>query len=126
RGTEAREVTSARSGYKETQYLLFNKTGPPEIYTLSLHDARSDLKHAEVPRSTRGSRESISPGDLEFLGGCPTGRASGMTAGKAGDRKSTRLNSSHVATSYAVFCLKKDGPGSVGDAGSARVDRTVM
>src|SRR5690625_666229 len=30
------------------------------------------------------------------------------------DRKSTRLNSSHVATSYAVFCLKKkkEPPGS--------------
>src|SRR5690625_6979976 len=27
--------------------------------------------------------------------------------GAAGDRKSTRLNSSHVAISYAVFCLKK-------------------
>src|SRR5437870_11508285 len=27
--------------------------------------------------------------------------------GKILDRKSTRLNSSHVATSYAVFCLKK-------------------
>src|SRR5690625_6965232 len=26
---------------------------------------------------------------------------------RTGDRKSTRLNSSHVATSYAVFCLKK-------------------
>src|SRR5439155_23915311 len=26
------------------------------------------------------------------------------------DRKSTRLNSSHVATSYAVFCLKKNRP----------------
>src|SRR5215208_6114975 len=26
---------------------------------------------------------------------------------ESGDRKSTRLNSSHVATSYAVFCLKK-------------------
>src|SRR5699024_11855592 len=25
---------------------------------------------------------------------------------KAGDRKSTRLNSSHVSISYAVFCLK--------------------
>src|SRR5437773_12577182 len=25
----------------------------------------------------------------------------------AGDRKSTRLNSSHITTSYAVFCLKK-------------------
>src|SRR5690606_42000857 len=30
----------------------------------------------------------------------------GMPAGQA-DRKSTRLNSSHVKTSYAVFCLKK-------------------
>src|SRR5699024_2376570 len=27
--------------------------------------------------------------------------------GKSGDRKSTRLNSSHVSISYAVFCLKK-------------------
>src|SRR5690625_6972630 len=27
--------------------------------------------------------------------------------GVEGDRKSTRLNSSHVAISYAVFCLKK-------------------
>src|SRR5690625_5833962 len=36
-------------------------------------------------------------------GGRPHHRAS---AG-AGDRKSTRLNSSHVAISYAVFCLKK-------------------
>ena len=28
-------------------------------------------------------------------------------AGEAGDRKSTRLNSSHDQTSYAVYCLKK-------------------
>src|SRR5215467_15250444 len=27
--------------------------------------------------------------------------------GSAGDRKSTRLNSSHLVISYAVFCLKK-------------------
>src|SRR5690625_6154728 len=31
----------------------------------------------------------------------------GVGAHAARDRKSTRLNSSHVATSYAVFCLKK-------------------
>src|SRR5207253_11178879 len=30
----------------------------------------------------------------------------GMYARNWGDRKSTRLNSSHVAISYAVFCLK--------------------
>src|SRR5699024_12775746 len=29
------------------------------------------------------------------------------TGGRDGDRKSTRLNSSHVSISYAVFCLKK-------------------
>src|SRR5690625_4505797 len=30
-----------------------------------------------------------------------------LAGSSGGDRKSTRLNSSHVATSYAVFCLKK-------------------
>src|SRR2546430_7802128 len=30
---------------------------------------------------------------------------------KAGDRKSTRLNSSHSQISYAVFCLKKKNTG---------------
>src|SRR5690606_41918724 len=30
-----------------------------------------------------------------------------VVGGHARDRKSTRLNSSHVKTSYAVFCLKK-------------------
>src|SRR5438034_8139278 len=31
----------------------------------------------------------------------------GGGSGSAGDRKSTRLNSSHTVISYAVFCLKK-------------------
>src|SRR5437762_4570310 len=35
---------------------------------------------------------------------CPAGDA---TSAKDGDRKSTRLNSSHRCISYAVFCLKK-------------------
>src|SRR5437870_6737714 len=34
-------------------------------------------------------------------------RQHGRRKTKALDRKSTRLNSSHVAISYAVFCLKK-------------------
>src|SRR5207253_6257932 len=33
--------------------------------------------------------------------------ASDLIPGSPSDRKSTRLNSSHVAISYAVFCLKK-------------------
>src|SRR3989442_3671856 len=35
------------------------------------------------------------------------GRARGGGRGAHGDRKSTRLNSSHVRISYAVFCLEK-------------------
>src|SRR3712207_8605218 len=40
----------------------------------------------------------------ELLEHPPGGR---RDVGYAGDRKSTRLNSSHANTSYAVFCLKK-------------------
>src|SRR6266446_8028119 len=40
---------------------------------------------------------------------CPTAgtRADHRAASGCGDRKSTRLNSSHLVISYAVFCLKK-------------------
>src|SRR5947199_1387807 len=38
--------------------------------------------------------------------GCGRCAAGGRTRG-TGDRKSTRLNSSHLGISYAVFCLKK-------------------
>src|SRR5688500_19125907 len=37
-------------------------------------------------------------------------------AARAGDRKSTRLNSSHLVISYAVFCLKKKKQHPVGTA----------
>src|SRR5215216_7122255 len=36
--------------------------------------------------------------------------------GRGGDRKSTRLNSSHQIISYAVFCLKKKKPPQYGYA----------
>src|SRR5437870_8592812 len=36
--------------------------------------------------------------------------SAGLLSIAMGDRKSTRLNSSHVAISYAVFCLKKKKP----------------
>src|SRR5256884_4426974 len=36
-----------------------------------------------------------------------TGKIAGMVTDSSGDRKSTRLNSSHGYISYAVFCLKK-------------------
>src|SRR5260221_7974249 len=51
-----------------------------------------------------------------------------MKNGSGGDRKSTRLNSSHTVISYAVFCFKKKKKGSLaehspGSAGTARTSR---
>src|SRR2546430_6437331 len=48
-----------------------------------------------------GARPILHPGHADFRN--PGGR---RTEGR-GDRKSTRLNSSHSQISYAVFCLKK-------------------
>src|SRR5260221_7172164 len=41
------------------------------------------------------------------LNGGAAGASATCTTGTSGDRKSTRLNSSHTVISYAVFCLKK-------------------
>src|SRR5439155_26841582 len=75
-----------------------NATDPPEISTLSLHDALPIF-----PRRSSGSAfrpgGRTRPRTLEL--------SSSSSRGDRGDRKSTRLNSSHVAISYAVFCLKK-------------------
>src|SRR5262245_63039377 len=40
-------------------------------------------------------------------GSCRNSTRTRPSAGTSGDRKSTRLNSSHLGISYAVFCLKK-------------------
>src|SRR6266446_7081760 len=69
-------------------FFFFNDTATTEIYTLSLHDALPIF-----PRSASGARLFS------------WRRHSKMERRK--DRKSTRLNSSHLVNSYAVFCLKK-------------------
>src|SRR3712207_7068408 len=47
------------------------------------------------------------PFDLVFHGGSGSSAQEIADAVSYGDRKSTRLNSSHANISYAVFCLKK-------------------
>src|SRR5690625_6082990 len=55
----------------------------------------------------RGWLEDEEYADLVALCQFLPGPASSQVGFAIGDRKSTRLNSSHVAISYAVFCLKK-------------------
>src|SRR5437870_7355730 len=72
------------------------------------------------PRSTLFPYTTLFRSPLPWAMGAPAGTAASArttrTPTTERDRKSTRLNSSHVAISYAVFCLKKkslDGRGVV-------------
>src|SRR6476620_12286914 len=58
----------------------------------------------------RPPRSTLFPYTTLFRSPARPGRPDGDQGGcrdRAGDRKSTRLNSSHANISYAVFCLKK-------------------
>src|SRR2546427_9529640 len=80
---------------------FFNDTATTEIYTLSLHDALPIFVLRAV----------VVDGDLDVvLLGEPFDAREDRRVRRRddeGDRKSTRLNSSHSQISYAVFCLKK-------------------
>src|SRR3712207_7700286 len=92
---------------------FFNDTATTEIYTLSLHDALpiwTTRPHSSISSSRQRERHD------DRLGRARTGLRPLAVAGRGvddrhgrghGDRKSTRLNSSHANISYAVFCLKK-------------------
>src|SRR5690349_22811547 len=92
-------------------FFFFNATATTEIYTLSLHDALpiseqyhelTSLSVCQVPTTVESTnRRQMYRQDM-----CRQQAAESFN-GSYTDRKSTRLNSSHVEISYAVFCLKK-------------------
>src|SRR5256885_12624054 len=89
-------------------FFFFNDTATTEIYTLSLHDAlpislRNRDRH-ERPCAVTETQARVLDGKPDVAGGV---LFEGDAAGQLLDRKSTRLNSSHLVISYAVFCLKK-------------------
>src|SRR6201746_2640169 len=73
-------------------FFFFNDTATTEIYTLSLHDA--------LPISSTTRPEVLHPSAIPVS-------TIAVVCTSSKDRKSTRLNSSHMSISYAVFCLKK-------------------
>src|SRR2546426_2818300 len=107
-------------------FFFFNDTATTEIYTLSLHDAlpiysgpvprRRVRRRHHVRRGARPGRKAgllhrLAPdvahaGDRRVVGGDHRDPSADGDGGvqRLGDRKSTRLNSSHLVISYAVFC----------------------
>src|SRR5205814_9049707 len=90
---------------------------PPVVSTLSLHDALpifgcdepgDQIHHAlrSAGRRNRGDDERQKPEDRYRRVLFPRGPDLRLSLFLR-DRKSTRLNSSHLGISYAVFCLKK-------------------
>src|SRR5690349_22801384 len=80
---------------------FFNAPATTEIYTLSLHDALPIYQPGAGPVVTGDPHQRLV--DRRTL----LHEAGQRVADADRDRKSTRLNSSHVEISYAVFCLKK-------------------
>src|SRR5690606_39588417 len=99
--------------------LVPHDTAPTAIYTLSLHDALPILLQQlglvapkgddirETVAVLRALRSELGP-DVPSA----SNPAKQLALRLHGDRKSTRLNSSHVKISYAVFCLKKKKNGT--------------
>src|SRR5437763_3528507 len=67
----------------------------------------SDLATTRAPSSICSSRPAGPTDARQRVEGFLSSRREKSNPEKAGDRKSTRLNSSHRCISYAVFCLKK-------------------
>src|SRR5690606_40417925 len=105
--------------------LFSTAPAPTDTYTLSLHDALPISKARIIPprhvqeaaadhgprrvifhRQALKPRGRLQPAVDERLHRPPP-RVGVAAVRQHPDRKSTRLNSSHVKISYAVFCLKK-------------------
>src|SRR5437868_14018822 len=81
-------------------FFSYIATATTEIYTLSLHDALP-IRNGETASKFRAVLA-----ELDLPADSPIHYEQGNRQEDL-DRKSTRLNSSHVSISYAVFCLKK-------------------
>src|SRR2546426_3365184 len=93
-------------------FFFFNDTATTEIYTLSLHDALP-ICHQPAGGARRGGG-MITAGHVLVVDDEKDRKSTRLNSSHlvisyavSFFQKSTRLNSSHLVISYAVFCLKK-------------------
>src|SRR5690606_41985375 len=105
---------------------FFHASSTTVIYTLSLHDALPISCSLPIPQKSPVTRSG--PRSMALVARRHF-QSLGLTVWL--NRKSTRLNSSHVKISYAVFCLKKKKKGSdkwraVGGSHRANIDLVAL
>src|SRR3989454_7052253 len=87
-------------------FFFFNDTATTEIYTLSLHDALPIYRNPFTDAEVVFHDPTVTELKLQYMDESGAWQDAWDGANDK-DRKSTRLNSSHLVISYAVFCLKK-------------------
>src|SRR5207244_13435505 len=104
-------LDSAKADHLSTVTIIYSSTPSPPRSTLfpytTLFRSKTGLLE-QVPLFGGLTRKQVEQvGRLADLITVPAGRRLAIAGERGGDRKSTRLNSSHQIISYAVFCLKK-------------------
>src|SRR5207245_10261292 len=103
----SRDGTPYRRAIRAVSLPLFlQHTASSAIYSLPLHDALP-ISWLHTPRAARRASPSDGSADRRTPPRRPRPARGTQGCVSRGDRKSTRLNSSHGSISYAVFCLKK-------------------
>src|SRR5690606_40685834 len=103
-----------RRQHSHASSVLLSYEGPPatEFYPLSLHDALPICSERTAQQGSRWARTGANGtrARRNSRGSCLRPLPGRGRIGAEQDRKSTRLNSSHVKSSYAVLCLKTKTP----------------
>src|SRR5690625_3603367 len=90
---------------------VIQKTANKQILIVTNHLSQAQEMYGDLVEYTNEDDVYLYPVNelitSEAAVASPEMRSERMSTLSAIDRKSTRLNSSHVAISYAVFCLKK-------------------
>src|SRR5256885_8656627 len=107
-----------------SSFFFFNDTATTEIYTLSLHDALP-ISSALALVAASGLVSARFAQQRALCSGV-AGRLEAVWDEPTRDRKSTRLNSSHLVISYAVFCLKKKKGQRRCECGSTPIPRLEL
>src|SRR5256885_6997444 len=108
-----------------SSFFFLNDTPPTEFSPLPLHDAlpilidarvepdlfrwrRPDDRPESFDRRQPPTDQPLRPSERACSISCERGGHTNWSRSLLGDRKSTRLNSSHLVISHAVFCFERE------------------